>query len=52
MTTVLVFDLFTGELLDRLSAPTSSEAWDLAWEQWGWVDDDEQNVKLVEVNDE
>ena len=50
MCTVVVFDMWTDEELDRLSADTSSEAWNLAWEKWGWPDCMGADVKFVELN--
>jgi hypothetical protein len=52
MTTVMVFDIWTDELLDRVSAPTSSEAWGNAWDKWGWPDCMGADVRFKEVNDE
>ncbi len=53
MTTVMVFDIFTDELLDRVSAPTSSEAWGAACDKWGWpADQMSADVRFEEVDDE
>jgi hypothetical protein len=52
MTTVMVFDIWTDELLDRVSAPTSSEAWGNAWDKWGWPDCMGADVRFQEVKDE
>jgi hypothetical protein len=49
MRTVLVFDIWTDELLDRVSAPNSSEAWGNAWEKWGWPDGMGADVRFQEV---
>jgi len=52
MTTVMVFDIWTDELLDRVSAATSSEAWGKAWDKWGWPDCMGADVRFQEVKDE
>ena len=52
MTTILVFDMWNDEKLDTISADSSSQAWDMAWEKWGWPDCMGADVKFVEVKDE
>jgi len=52
MTTVMVFDIWTDELLDSLSGTTSSEAWGKAWDKWGWPSCMGADVRFQEVKGE
>ena len=46
--TVVVRDMWTDEELGRFTAETSSAAWDAAWAEFGWNDEECADVKFFE----
>jgi len=46
--TVVVRDMWTDEELGRFTAETNNAAWDAAWKEFGWNEDECCDVKFFE----